>query len=436
MSDSITGRAQRSQTAGCAMFFGESPAGNDYIDALDMSELRTLSATMEDPQDLCPRPERVPPQATHPHVPPIYLSSVYECHDPAQADAVLSGRESGYVYARDGHPNADLLAEKCRQLHGTERAAITGSGMGALATLLLSQLEPGDHVVVSNQLYGRTLSLFVGEAARFGINSTLVDACDLAATRAAMTPRTRLVVVETISNPMLRVADIEALAELTHARGAALVTDNTLAGPVVCRPKLLGADWVMESMTKTMNGHSDVLLGLLCGASDRWARVPTTMATWGLTAAPFDCWLALRGLNTLAVRMERACANALAAAEHLARSNAVQAISYPGLATHSDHIVAKRQFAGRFGSLVTFTLAGGAPAAQAFIVAASRIPFCPSLGELSTTLSHPESTSHRALTAEARQALGIGGGTIRLSVGIESASAILEALDEGLSGVT
>jgi cystathionine beta-lyase/cystathionine gamma-synthase len=389
----------------------------------------------QNPEDLCPRSERLPLQATTPHAPPIYLSSVWECRDPEQADAILSGRESGYVYGRDGHPNADLLADKCRQLHGTERAAIANSGMAALALVLLSQLEPGNHVVVSDQLYGRTTSLFTVEAARWGISSSLVDMCNLDAVKAVMTPKTKLLVTETISNPLLRVADIAALAEVAHGHQAALLADNTLAGPTVCRPHELGADWVMESLTKTMNGHSDVILGLLCGPAQRWQRVPGVLSTWGLASAPFDCWLALRGLGTLGVRMERATANAAAVAQVLAGASQVEAVYYPGLIGHADHLLAKRQFGNRYGSIVTFTLRGGTPAATAFMAAASDIPFCPSLGELATTLSHPESTSHRALSTQERARLGIAGGTIRLSVGIESADAVVEAIRRGLAGL-
>lgn len=390
---------------------------------------------METPDDICPRPVRVPVSPTAPHAPPLYLSSVYECLDPEQADALLGGRAAGYVYARDGHPNADLLAEKCRQLHGTERAAIAASGMGALALAILSQLESGDHVLVSNQLYGRTQSLLTDEAARLGITGTLVDAYNVEAVRAALEPNTKLLVVETISNPLLRVADLRALADVAHAGGAALLADNTLAGPTVCRPRDLGADWVMESLTKTMNGHSDVVLGLLCGPAARWQRVPVALSSWGLAAAPFDCWLALRGLGTLGVRMERACGTAQAVAERLSEIPAVKAVHYPGLKEHPDHALAREQFGDRFGSIVTFTLVGGADAAAAFMAAAETIAFCPSLGELSTTLSHPGSTSHRSLAPQTLAALGIDGGTIRLSVGIESAAAVVRAVETALADI-
>jgi cystathionine beta-lyase/cystathionine gamma-synthase len=185
-----------------------------------------------------------------------------------------------------------------------------------------------------------------------------------------------------------------------------------------------------------MNGHSDVMLGLLCGLADKWQRVPGVLSTWGFTSAPFDCWLALRGLGTLGVRMERACDNALTVAHRLAESDRVEAVYYPGLERHPDHSLARRQFGDRFGSIVTFTLGGGRAAATAFMRAARQIPFCPSLGELNTTLSHPESTSHRGLTPEVRAALGITGGTIRLSVGIESSQHVLQAVCEGLAGLS
>lgn len=387
------------------------------------------------PDDLCPRPDRLPKQPTEPLTPAIHLSAVYRCDDPRQADNLLAGTLPGYVYSRDGHPNADLLSEKCRLLHDADRAAICATGMGALAAALLSLLEQGDHLVISNQLYGRSLTLFTSEAARLGIATTVVDTSDLTATEAACTPRTRLMVAETITNPLLRVSNVEALADIAHRRGARLLIDNTFAGPILCRPLASGADMVMESLTKSMNGHSDVNLGLLCGGESVWQRVPLVLSAWGLAASPFDCWLASRGLGTFALRCARACDNALAAARFIAEQPSVEAVYYPGLPRHPDHQLAQRQFDGRFGSMISFTLSGGTAAAERFIAAARDIPFSPSLGDLSTTLSHPESTSHRGLTPEARKALGILGGTIRLSVGIESPEAIVQSLRTGFAAV-
>ncbi|MCE9603445.1 MAG: aminotransferase class I/II-fold pyridoxal phosphate-dependent enzyme [Planctomycetia bacterium] len=372
---------------------------------------------------------------TSPLASPIYQAAVYRCEDPEQAGRLLSGQEEGYVYSRDRNPNSDLLAERVRALHGAEKAIVCGSGMAACSAIFLAHLTSGDHVVVGDQMYGRTLTLLEKELSRLGIRSTRVDVCEPALVRAAMTPATKLVVVETITNPLVRVVDVAKLADVAHAGQARLVVDNTFASPVLCRPLELGADIVFESLTKIMNGHSDVLLGAVCGRADAWERMVGVVGSYGLSAAPFDSWLAARGIGTLALRAERASSNALAAARFLAQRAECARVYYPGLEDHPDHATAARQFAGRFGSMLSFTLAGGSAAAQSFITAAKRIPFCPSLGDLSTTLSHPESTSHRGLTAEERAKLQITGGTIRLSVGIESPEAILAALEEGLAGI-
>ena len=241
-----------------------------------------------------------------------------------------------------------------------------------------------------------------------------------------------MIVAETISNPSLRVADIPALGEIAASANAALLIDNTFATPVLCQQLHCGADLVLESVTKMMNGHSDLVLGLLCGQEANWLRVPTTLSVWGLASSPFDCWLAMRGLATLHLRIERTSQNALQAAEFLARQPQVERVDYPGLAAHVDHALAVRLLNDRFGSIVTVHLRGGRAAADAFIKNAKEIPFCPSLGEVSTTLSHPESTSHRGLSAEQRLELGISGGTVRLSDGIESFEHIHAALAQGL----
>ena len=385
--------------------------------------------------DLRPGPTNTPKMTTEPLAPPISLSAVYRCDSPEQADRLLSGEEHGYVYSRDGHPNADQLADQCCQLHVAERAAVCGSGMAALSAAAMAVLSQGDRVMASNQLYGKSLALLARELPRLGVACEVVDTCDLAAVERACAKPLKLAVVETITNPLLRVSDLAAIAERVHAAGGLLLADNSFAGPTLCRPLEWGADFVLESLTKMMNGHSDVLLGLLCGQEANWARVPQVVSTWGWSAAPFDCWLAMRGLATFALRMERACDNALAAATHLSRHAAVAEVCYPGLEAHADHRLAARQFGGRFGSMVTFTLAGGAEAAGRFIAAARGIPFCPSLGDVRTTLSHPATTSHRGQSAAERESLGILAGTIRLSVGIEPSQRVLASLDEALAAV-
>jgi cystathionine beta-lyase/cystathionine gamma-synthase len=384
------------------------------------------------PEDLCPRPERPPRLSTEPLSPPLYHAAVYACRDPRQAHALLAHEEQGYVYSRDGHPNADMLARQIQRLHGAPEAIVCSSGMAALGLAALATLQPGDRVVASNRLYGRTQQLFGPELARLGVLVVTADGADSQSLLDALTPGTRLVVVETIANPLLEVADLQALASAAHACGAWLLVDNTFASPVLCRPLEHGADLVVESLTKIMNGHSDVLLGVLAGRSEAWQRVAAVHTTWGMAASPYDCWLALRGLGTLALRVERACDNALAVARFLQERAEVERVYFPGLPTSPYHPLATRQFHARYGTVVTFTLKGGAPAAEAFIAAARHIPFSPSLGDLSTTLSHPASTSHRLLGPAEQEALGISGGTIRLSLGIESRAFVLAAVAEAL----
>ncbi len=385
------------------------------------------------PDDICARPDRIPHCPIAPFAMPIYPASVWECEHTDQAEQLLSGEMQGYVYQRDGHPNADVLSEKLRELHQTDNAAITSSGMAAMSLAVLSQLQAGDHVVLSKQLYGKSIQLLASELPRLGIDSTPVDTCDLTATAAAINEHTRLVVVETVANPMLKVADIEGLAELAHQGGSLLLVDNTFASPVLCQPARWGADLVLESISKIVNGHSDVMLGALCGPDAHWQRVARASSAWGLASSPFDSWLAARGLATMALRVERASDNALRIAKHLESRAQVADVVYPGLASSDEHQRATKYLGDKFGWMVTFRLNGGRDAANRFIQGAKRVPFCPSLGELSTTLSHPESTSHRAVPACERAALGIDGGTIRLSVGIESVDTIVAGLEDGLA---
>lgn len=383
--------------------------------------------------DVCARPETLPPMPTQPFAPPLYPSTVWQCESTAQAEQLLTGEATGYVYQRDAHPNADMLAEKCRMLHGAERAAVTGSGMAALTAAWLAELEPGDGVLISRHVYGKTLSLF-GEAQRWGIDVQTFDPTALDDCARLISDRTRLLVVESISNPRLRVANVQRLADIAHRAGARLLVDNTFATPAVLRPLEWGADLVMESLTKLMNGHSDVVLGLLCGSGPRWDNVGRMISTWGLASSPWDCWLALRGLSSMHLRVERACATALRVAQFLVGRPEVDAVDYPGLEQHPDHGLAVRQFGDRFGSIVTFHLHGGQDAVQRFISGARRIPFCPSLGEIATTVSHPASTSHRGLSADQRDSLGVRPGTLRLSCGVESTESVLDALDAALRG--
>jgi cystathionine beta-lyase/cystathionine gamma-synthase len=387
------------------------------------------------PRDLCPQKFEALLFDSRPARTGIYPAAVYHCHSAEHASKVLGNEVEGYAYQRDGHPNADVLAAKCLALHGAEQAVVTSSGQAALVAAVLSHLEPDDHVLLSNRLYGGTSVLVGDEAKRWRIDSTEVDTCDLEQTEAAIQANTKMIVVETISNPTLRVADIRRLSELAHAHGAILLVDNTFATPVVCKPLELGADLVMESMTKFMNGHGDVILGLICGTHAAMQRLPTVVSKWGLASSPFDCWLAERGLETLYVRMLAAADTCRELSEKLLPiKDGIERIDFPGLPSHLDHHTAREQFAKNragetlFANMMTLHLVGGMSAANRFMERCRAIPYCPSLGETVTTLSHPASSSHRNLDESQLNELGMSSGTVRLSIGLERMDYLLEAI--------
>ncbi len=267
---------------------------------------------------------RLPPSPLGPSaplVPPLYQSSVYTLPDLDALDQILDAREPGFIYARDAHPNAHRLAAQLAAWEGAQWACITSSGMAAISAIVLATVQQGQRVVTSHRLYGRTTQLFQQELPRFGAQTTFVDTSDLEQVRSALETPARLLFVETLSNPLLRASDVAALARLAHDAGCLLVVDNTFATPVLVRPLELGADLVMESLTKMIGGHSDVTLGLVCGNNDMLPEVSQVSSIWGLASNPFDCWLAERGLTTLAVRMKTASANAAALADWLAQQS-------------------------------------------------------------------------------------------------------------------
>jgi cystathionine gamma-synthase len=372
------------------------------------------------------RRQAPPRSASAPLGSPIWPSVAWGSTDPDAMDATYTGEAPGFTYAREGHPNWTLLAEKLDWMEGAEGGVVTGSGMAAVGAVFLAALRAGDHVVAGDQLYGRSLRLLREELPRMGVETTLVDPTDAAAVAAAMRPETRLVLVETVANPTLRVPDLEGIAAACRARGVLLAVDNTFTTPRLCRPLAAGADFVIHSVTKMLAGHADVTLGYAAARDREHARRLYDIAvTWGMTPSPFDCWLAERGLHTFDLRFERAQANAAALAQHLAGLEGVEAVLYPARADHPDHDRAMALMAGQGGTMVSFRLAGGREAANRFVRAARHIPFAPTLGDVATTLSHPASSSHRGLSEEARRALGITQGFLRVSVGIEDPGLVL-----------
>jgi cystathionine beta-lyase/cystathionine gamma-synthase len=379
-----------------------------------------------------PQPPRLDLGVSTPLVPPLFQSAVYTLPDLDALDRISNAEAPGYIYARDAHPNSRLLAARLAVLESAEWGLVTSSGMSALSGILLATLQQGGRVVASNRLYGRTSQLLHQELARYGVKTTFVDTNDLHQVEKELGEPTRLVLVETLSNPLLRVADLPALVQLAHDAGALLVVDNTFATPVLTRPLEMGADLVMESLTKMIGGHSDLTLGVVCGRTDLLSELSQVASIWGLSANPFDCWLADRGLATLELRTRAASANAQALAEWLIDQPGVARVIYPSLPDHPDHALAGQILIGGFGHMLCFDLAGGRDAVNRFMHRAKGIPFSPSLGHTATTCSHPSTTSHRYVSPAEKARQGITDGLIRLSVGVEDLDTIQREMSKGL----
>jgi cystathionine beta-lyase/cystathionine gamma-synthase len=368
-----------------------------------------------------------------PLVPPLYQSSVFTLPDLDALDDILDAQKPGFIYARDGHPNARHLAGQMAALEGAAWAVVCGSGMAAITAMVLTCAQQGDRIIASNSLYGRSTQLLGQELVRYGLQTTFVDTRDLEQVRAALDKPAKLLFAETISNPLLCMPDLRALAELAHEHGCLFAADNTFATPVLVRPLELGADFVIESLTKEIGGHSDVTLGVLCGTGDNLAQVTSITSIWGLASNPFDCWLTTRGLPTLGLRVRAASGNAAALADWLVVQRGVTRVVYPGRTDHPDHEVARRLLVGGFGNMLAFELDGGREAVNRFMRKARGIPFSPSLGHITTTCSHPATTSHRYVSPAERRRQGISDGLIRLSVGIEDLNQIQQEMARGLS---
>ncbi len=367
-----------------------------------------------------------PASSSRPVGTPIQPSVVYASESPDALDAQYDGSRPGYTYAREGHPNADVLAAKIDAMESASGGLVVGSGMAAVTVALLGALEAGDHVLGGDQLYGRSLRLMSETLPRLGIAASLADPTDAAAMADALRPETRLILIEVVSNPTLRVADVTGLVRIAKERGIPVAVDNTFTTPAAFRPFEHGADIVIHSVTKLLAGHSDATLGYVVARdSALMQRIRTTAVTMGLTPSPFDCWLAERGLYTFDMRYDRAEANARALADALAEMPGVARVLYPTRRDHPDHNRASALLGDRGSHMVSFEIPGGREAANRLVRAAPHIAFAPTLGDVGTTLSHPASSSHRGLTPEARGAIGITEGFFRVSVGCEDVEMLI-----------
>jgi cystathionine gamma-synthase len=389
---------------------------------------------MTDTPEALVRRMAFPAGRSRPVASPLIPSVVWAAETPDDLDRLYAEPGSGWTYGREGAPNAAALAARLDALEGAEGGIVTGSGMAAVTAALLGCLGAGDHIVAGDQLYGRSLRLMAETLPALGIATALADPTDAAAMAAAIRPETRAILIETVSNPTLRIADLPGIAALAEARGITLIVDATFSTPRAIRPFEHGADVVVHSVTKLLAGHSDVTLGYVAvrDAALR-ERIRTLAVTMGLTPSPFDCWLAERGLATFALRHDRAEANAAALADHIAAQPGVARVIYPGRLDHPDRNRARALLGDRGGTMLAFVLDGGRAAANALAAAMPAVAFAPTLGDVGTTLSHAATSSHRGLTPAARAALGITEGFFRVSVGIEDIDLLKADFTRGIA---
>jgi methionine-gamma-lyase len=364
---------------------------------------------------------------------PIFQTSTFVMKDAAHGAELFAHHGKGYVYTRLGNPNHVVVEEKVADLEGGEAAVATASGMAAISAALTTLLQAGDHVVAGRVLYGCTHSLLANVLRRFGIDTTFVDTTDLEAVAAALRPETRVVYVETPTNPNLELVDLEAVSRIAHRHGAAVVVDNTFCTPYLQRPLALGADVVVHSATKYLNGHGDVIAGFVVGKADFVERLRET-ALKDLTGAvlgPFEAFLTLRGMKTLSYRMDAHCANAQRVAEFLAGHELVERVIFPGLPSHPQHELVRRQMDGP-GGMVSFEVTGGREAAVKVIDAVRLISIAVSLGDIESLIQHPASMTHSSYSPAELEAAGISQGLVRLSVGLEDPEDLIADLDQAL----
>jgi len=369
---------------------------------------------------------QAPDPATGAVVVPIHQSVTYAFHE--------IGMPSPYEYSRSANPTRTALESCLAALEDAAHGLAFGSGLAA-CDAVLSILRPGDHVVSASQIYGGTFRLFEEIYKPRGVRFTYVEGEDPGNFARALTPETKLVWVESPTNPLLKLVDLRAVARLCAAHGSKLVVDNTFASPYLQQPLALGAQVVVHSTTKYLSGHSDVLGGaVLVNDEELYKAFHFYQNSAGAVPGPMDCWLTLRGVKTLAVRMRQHTQNAQRIAEHLAGHPRVQGVVYPGLASHPQHKLAREQMSG-YGAIVTFELEGGREAANAFVRRLKIFIFAESLGGVESLVCHPATMSHATLSEAERAALGITEGTIRLSVGIEDERDLIEDLDQALAAV-
>jgi cystathionine beta-lyase/cystathionine gamma-synthase len=363
---------------------------------------------------------------------PIYQTSVFTFKDLNQLEEYFAPNNDSYLYSRNKNPNPVALEQAIALLEGAEAAVVAASGMAAIAAALLTCAKAGDHILCSSEIYGVTGVLIEQELARLGIECSFASFSNLDEVKAAVRPNTKVFLTEVVTNPLLTVIDIPALANMAHHAGIKLVVDSTFTSPYVIRPLDFGADIVIHSATKYLNGHSDVTAGVVLADAQTTKRAREIIVTMGSGLGPFESWLVERGLKTFALRLRQHCENGLQVAKFLAGHPKIEKVYYPGLEDHPTYAVGQRILHGSYGGMVTFRVTDELDQINNFLRALNWIKIAPSLAGVATTLSHPLKTSHRAWTAEKQQQWGITMGLLRLSVGIEDADEIIGELSQAL----
>lgn len=371
---------------------------------------------------------------TRSSAPPVYMTTAFDIESLEQLDSVTSGREKGFLYTRDGNPNHEAFANSVAQLEKADAGVVTASGMGALTAVLMSMVKLGDHVLAARVLYGRTGQLLNHLAASFGLKVSYFDVANIDELQQAILPETKVCIIESISNPLLEVADLPRIAEALGS--VPMLVDSTFGTPCLIRPIEHGATLVWHSVSKYLNGHGDVMAGVVVGPSSLIRKIRAMSSLYGVNANPFESWLASRGLRTLPLRMARVSQTALQTARFLQQQSQVMRVYYPGLEDHPDRALAQRLLPNGCGGMLSFDLAGGRHAVDAlFRALAEVIPFSPTLADARTTFSYPTGTSHKFMTAAERAAYGIGDGLVRMSIGLEDPADLQADLSRGLAAI-
>ena len=369
----------------------------------------------------------------------LFLTSGFVQPDAETSMRRFAGTEEGFTYGRTSNPTVTSFEQRLAALEGTEAAIAASTGMGAILMMCMGLLKMGDHVICSRSMFGSTINLFAKEFAKFGVETSFVSQTDVAEWRAAVRPTTKLLFAETPTNPLTEVCDIRALADLAHDAGALLAVDNCFCSPALQRPAEFGADLIIHSGTKYLDGQGRVMAGAICGPSRLIVDVfGPVVRTAGMALAPFNAWVVLKGMETLSIRMQAQSANALAVAQWLETQPGIARVYYPGLASHPQHDLAMRQQSGLGGAVLSFDVVGDDPQtarANAFHVINSTrvVSIATNLGDTKTIITHPGTTSHGRLTEVQRQAAGISQGLIRLAVGLDHVDDIKADVLRGLS---